>query len=56
MSQFQVTEQQIIARFKQMRQEIQAISSKVGELQIELNDHKYHHQKIKKSQHSHQKS
>jgi hypothetical protein len=34
------SEQQIIARFNQMRGEQQAISTKIAELEVELNEHK----------------
>ncbi len=40
--QMAMAEQQIIARFKQMKQEQQSIVTKIGELEIEVNDHKYH--------------
>lgn len=36
----ELTENQILSIFKQMRAEQQAISSKITELEIELNEHK----------------
>jgi hypothetical protein len=36
----QLSEAQISARFKQLQSEHQAIASKIGELEVELNEHK----------------
>lgn len=35
------SEQQILTLHKQMRQEIQSIGSKLGELEVEFNEHRW---------------
>jgi len=41
MSEQKLTDQEIVAKFQSLKQELQSISTKVGELETEKDEHEY---------------